>query len=203
MNHHAYLLIGNREDAEDHIKKFLSEEGISLIQNPDYQEFDGDSFTIGEARILRDRVQSKSLGEKKMFVIYSNRLTLEAQNALLKTFEEPTENTHFFLVQAFSGNMIPTLLSRLQVIDLGSRAIKDKDVEKFLGFSPKERLDFVKKFVDKEKLLGSFLDSLLIFLKDRNKNCDEVEKVFRIRRFADDTSASPRLILEHLALNLK
>ena len=66
---------------------------------------------------MKDRQQKKSLdGGKKIFVISTNSITREAQNSLLKIFEEPTEGTHFFLILSSSRILIPTLKSRLHVI---------------------------------------------------------------------------------------
>jgi hypothetical protein len=70
-----------------------------------------------------------------------------------------------------------------------------------LSGSVKERLVFVKKFIDAEKNLSRFLDELLLELKKKG-NKEELGQVYRLRLSSDDRGASPRLILEHLAIVL-
>jgi DNA polymerase III delta prime subunit len=128
-------------------------------------------------------------------------MTMQAQNALLKTLEEPGEGNHFFLVAPYEDILLPTLRSRMQVYK--REAERDTaSPQKFLALSPVKRLDFTKKFKDDERDLGSFLDSLLTHLKGSRRDND-VRKVFELRRYADDTSSDSRLILEHLSLVLE
>ena len=201
--HHAYLLEGDTNTGVTFVFDLLEKLGIQKTQNPDIFIYANDSFTIDEARQLADQAQGKAFGLKKIFIISSPKFSLQSQNALLKTFEEPFANTHFFIVLSSRELLIPTLLSRLEILRIGAGEEKSPDVLKFLDMSIKDRINFVKKFVDNEKPLSPFLDSLLLALKYKNLDNDELEKVFNVRKFADDPSKMSRLILEHLALVLK
>ena len=201
--HHAYLLEGDTNTGVTFVFDLLLKLGISKTQNPDIHIYENDSFTIDEARLLADQAQGKAFGLKKIFIISSPKFSLESQNALLKTFEEPFENTHFFIVLSSRELLIPTLLSRLEILRVGAGEEKNAEVLKFLDMSIKDRINFVKKFVDNEKPLSPFLDSLLLVLKEKKLGNDELEKVFNVRKFADDPSKMSRLILEHLTLVLK
>lgn len=56
-------------------------------------------------------------GKSKVFVIReADRMTTQAQNALLKTLEEPPPNTFIILLVAYTDRLLPTTLSRCQVI---------------------------------------------------------------------------------------
>ena len=201
--HHAYLFEGDTEIGQTYLEELLLRIGIDRAQNPDYFVFENEAFTVGEARILTERAQGKAFGSKKIFVIKSPRYTPESQNALLKTLEEPTENTHFFLLLSERDLLLPTLLSRLEVVRMHGESKKQKDAETFLDLTPLERITFSKKFVDKEKQLAPFLDALMELLKTKGAGLEEIEKVFIQRKFADDPAVMPRLILEHLAVVLK
>ena len=201
--HHAYLFEGDIEIGQTYLEDLLLRLGIDRAQNPDYFVFENEAFTVGEARTLTERAQGRAFGSKKIFVIKSPRYTPESQNALLKTLEEPTENTHFFLLLSERGLLLPTLLSRLEVVRMNGSEKKQKDAEAFLDLQPQERIKFAKKFIDKEKPLAPFLDGLVSLLKTRGASHEEIEKVFNQRKFADDPSVMPRLILEHLAVVLK
>ncbi len=67
----------------------------------------------------RDVYRSSNQGGRKVFVIYeADRLNAAAANALLKTLEEPTENSSIFLVTVRPYDLLPTLRSRCWWISL-------------------------------------------------------------------------------------
>src|SRR3990167_9480903 len=96
--HHANLLVGTLEEAEFYLRSLCGGLGIELPNNPDFFTLKAETFGIDEARELRVWSTRKAVTSSKIFLILPARLTLEAQNALLKTFEEPFSNTYFFLV---------------------------------------------------------------------------------------------------------
>ena len=75
----------------------------------------------------------------------------------MKTLEEPNEKNHFFIIVSSVENVMPTLRSRLTVIDLrlGSSASKsDLEAElpsEFLKSLPNKRLEMIKKYLRKMK----------------------------------------------------
>jgi hypothetical protein len=77
-----------------------------------------------------------------------------------------------------------------------------RDAEAFYILPVKQRLDFAREFADKEKDLPSFLDNMQELLRIKKKDFASLRKIYNLRRFANDTSAAPRLMLEHLALVL-
>ena len=200
--HHAYLVVGDSERAEEDLHQVFKAQGLVLRGSPDFFVFKDETFGIDEARKRSEKAIRRAFGERKVFLIAPEKITLEAQNALLKTFEEPIADTHFFLVVRDQHVIVPTLLSRLQVVRLDESSSDLKEGEKFLKLGVKERLNFVKKFVDDEKNLSKFLDELLIILRDNKENLEQIKKVYEARLVSDDRGTSARLILEHLALVL-
>lgn len=198
-NHHAYLVISAWQK-EALMNELLSALGVEADNNPDLVIHEG-AFGIDEARALTLRVGSKPFGDKRVLLIDARDMTLQAQNALLKTLEEPGEGNHFFLVAPYEDVLLPTLRSRMQVYRRESTD-DSSFPDKFLKLTPVKRLDFAKKFKDDERDLGAFLDALMTHLKEAGRD-EDVKKVFELRRYADDTSADSRLILEHLALVLE
>jgi DNA polymerase III delta prime subunit len=196
--HHAYLLLGSREAAEAVLQAFFEENGISLKGSPDYFVFKDETLGIDEARKLSEQAIRRAFVKKKIFFLAPDKITLEAQNALLKTFEEPIEDTHFFLVLREENQALPTLRSRVQIIRLDENQ-KSGEAKKFLALPLKDRLTYVKKFVDAEKSLSAFLDELLFELRQTGSQLSALEKVYKVRLVSDDRAASPRLILEHLS----
>lgn len=200
--HHAYLLVGERSEAEKFVHSFWKDWGMNLKSSPDFFVWNEDLFGIKEARELSTQSSRKAFGEKKVFFVSPERVSLEAQNALLKTFEDPIENTHFFLTVRGEDLIIPTLRSRMQMIHLEVEEEKGEEAQKFLSFTYKERLAFARKFADAEKNLSIFLDELLRYLRKVKSSTEALRVVYDLRRYSDDRSASSRLILEHLALAL-
>jgi len=103
-----------------------------------------DNLGIDEARFLVKESSKTSLGSNlHQFVIVTQGLTHEAQNALLKLFEEPPKNTVFYLVVPHESILIPTLRSRLIMMDGESH--ESGIASRFLTESIKDRLDTVAK----------------------------------------------------------
>lgn len=198
--HHAYLLIGDTASAEEFLNSFLSERGVEVKASPDYFVWKEPLFGIDEARMLSVAAARRAFGERKIFFIAPQKLTLEAQNALLKTFEDPIDNTHFFLASREEELIIPTLRSRVEILKVGGIE-EGSEIKKFLSLAIKDRMAYVKKFVDAEKNISVFLDNLMLFLR-REEKFDDLKKVHEARKFSADRSASSRLILEHLSLVL-
>lgn len=205
--HHANLLIASGEEAKVYLRQFCDGLGITLANNPDFFVFKTEIFGIDEARELRLLAVRKSLttttGGKKIFLITPTVLTPEAQNALLKTFEDPFPDTIFFVAVREEGLILPTLRSRMQTIRV-PKGIKfqSREAEEFLSLSLKDRLIFAKDFADEEKNLPIFLDNLLLLLKKKDGTKKSIESVYNFNRLVSNKTHAPRLIIEHLSLVL-
>src|SRR3989344_7787287 len=112
-SHHAYLIEGSRDEIVPEICEFLESTGMKISGNPDFYHIALDSFKIDDARNLKSLVNEKSVTPgTKAFIISANQLLLEAQNTLLKMFEEPTPDTVFFLIVPDADALLKTLVSR-------------------------------------------------------------------------------------------
>ncbi len=147
--HHAYLIEGACDEIVSEIIRFCESINIKTSSNPDFVNISIDNFKIDEAFDLRAMSTNKgfSVG-KKIFVICVNSFSLDAQNVLLKMFEEPIENTHFFLIVPDVNSLLKTLVSRFYLIsarqDLAEEA---KKAEKFIAMPLKDRIDFIKELL--------------------------------------------------------
>lgn len=205
MQHHAYLLLGEREEVGSHIENLFSDAGINVLGNPDVFILERDVFAVDDARELGERAVEKAFGEKKIFVVHAQKFTPEAQNALLKTLEDPVANTHFIISAREAQMFLPTLLSRMHAIRVGGESGEGNEAKRFLKKSLKQRIDFAKRFADEKDergagALAEFLDSLLLLLRAEKASLETQKKIMTLRTYARDSAAMPRLILEHLAL---
>jgi len=223
--HHAYLLIGEEEHGEDFLNHFSHASGIKLSGNPDFFIHKGGILGIDDAREITRLASQKPFGEKKIFFLSPSRISLEAENALLKTFEDPYPDTHFFLLMRDGELLEPTLLSRMMILDLRNYGVRSKEegvrgepfasaqdkkgvreerlmARDFLSMSIKDRLAFAKKFADLEFNLSIFLDELMLILRKEDACSPNLSKVYEARKVSDDRSVATRLIVEHLSLVL-
>jgi len=160
--HHAYLIEGEKSFVLLEIYSILEDLNIKIKGNPDLSYFEYDSFKIDDARKLKtltsDKGFSEGIDSKKIFIISANSFLLEAQNSLLKVFEEPISNTHFFIITPSHQSFIPTLLSRFYLIkdehsadgSLNQKENTD-NAKSFIDSSFSSRIDFLKKLLAVDK----------------------------------------------------
>ena len=211
--HHAYVIDGYHDEIApvllSSIEKHL---GITAKGNPDFTITRHDSFSIDEARSLQD-VQTRAAwgGEYKIFIISALSFPHEAQNALLKTFEEPTAGTHFFIIVPRAEMLLPTLRSRVLVIEaLNARGDDESKIlaEKLLGATLENRFALVKKLVEKKdrELFRRILDHVEQILHARMKgkglemSAVIFEEIHKAKTYLATRGTSPKMILEHVMM---
>jgi len=81
---------------------------------------DGDRLKIGQMRELQRELALSPVEARSRVAILDGveRATLEAMNALLKTLEEPASNVVLILIAPETELLLPTIVSRCQVIAL-------------------------------------------------------------------------------------
>lgn len=145
MAHHAYFLTGSLEAGIAQATQFAESLGVS--SGPDLITLSYTNLSIDDARALVGvEAQSPVEGDQKVLILSATRFFYEAQNALLKLFEEPSPGTTLILVVPSEGMLLPTLRSRLLRLPVASTATPVADA--FLKLSKEER----------EKYLGRILD---------------------------------------------
>jgi len=211
LSHHAYCLEGNTDSIKEELFKVLEKEGdFKTKGNPDLWLGEFDKFGIDDARAINDFQNKKALGgKKKIITITANSLTREAQNSLLKTFEEPTPNTHFFIIIRTAEMLLPTLKSRLVIQKIAGLESDDTLAKNFLESPKNKRLEMVKEIAENKDRLEAIrlLDQLEnIFYKKIKINKIEKEEenliktIYKFKGYLNDRSPSIKIILEHVAL---
>lgn len=134
---HSYLFIGT----EGIGKKLIAKEFAKMLlclddnkycnkcksciefnseNNPDFSiiEPDGNSIKIEQIRELQRKVTEKPIiANKKVYIINdSDKMTIEAQNCLLKTLEEPPEFVTIILIGANENSFLSTIKSRCMIL---------------------------------------------------------------------------------------
>jgi hypothetical protein len=207
--HHAYFLVGDGEVILPKLNSFLEKNvGVKITGNPDFWSAKLDTLTIEEARNLAEASERKDFsGSKKIFIIQTDFITLEAQNSLLKVFEEPTFGTHFFIISP-QDILLPTLRSRVVTI------VESPDLEQsesVLKLKMKERLAKIKEITDaisdeestKQEAI-SFLNKIEmdLYKKGAGEKSKELKICEATRAALLDRGAPVKIILENLMLNI-
>jgi len=137
---------------------------------------------INEARGIKSFLQTKPLKMRGKVVIIRNAetLTLQAQNALLKTLEEPPANSKIIIETRNENRLLPTIISRCKRVNLGNKNLVDENspehneqVKLFVELLEEgrgQRLDFIEK--NKQKIASkeyamNLLDIWVSVLRDR------------------------------------
>ncbi len=207
--HHAYFLVGEKENTFNEVKDFLEKSlGINTSSNPDFWVGDFENLSIDEARMISEGSERKDFsGNKKIFIIKTDFIGEEAQNSLLKVFEEPTEGTHFFIISP-QDILLPTLRSRMQVLFLNTEEGKSLGI---LKKTYKERLEMVKDITsaisDEEGTKQDAIEFLNrveseLYQKGVEKHSSELLLCNFTRQCLYDRGAPVKMILENLVLSI-
>ena len=219
--HHAYLLEGKKELIFPKLLDFLKQElSFETETNPDFYLREMDTFGVGDSQELKDFQNKKALvSSKQILVVQTSFITHEAQNSLLKVFEEPSQDTHIFLIVPSAENFLATLKSRFQIIKIKEDESGEKElVGEFLKSNIAQRFILIKKFLPKKlkekadkvgaiNFLNELEKELYLDFKKRDKvlvsdkeYTDIFKQIGQCRSYLNDRSPSVKMLLEHTAL---
>lgn len=117
-----------------------------------------------------------SFNEKTLIVIKDiHTATEEALNAFLKNLEEPQENIYFALTTPSISLVLPTIVSRCQIVKIQST--QSPVHSDFLNMNTVQRLDFVGKIKDRSEAIN-FVENLMYYLHEKRdlKNMELILK---------------------------
>ncbi len=226
---HVYLVAGGREKVAA-VSDFLKKAGIEMDLNPDVYVREYLSFGIDDARELRERACLRAIthrqtntramaGARRVFIIVTPSMTSDAQNALLKTLEEPPAGAVFFFVVASPETLLSTLRSRSHILSLPTGAMPRPglgietvglDVKKFLTAALAKRIDMVKQLYVREDDEERDVRGAVAFLSELERTLsakvnDEkvregIRAIYLAQKHLMDKGSLLKPLLEQLAL---
>ena len=122
MISHAYMFEGPSGVGKNTLARELSRillEMENLFNSPDYIEIkpDGNSIKIAQVRNMQSDILVKPYKSYKIYVFdEALKMTVEAQNALLKTLEEPPKYAIIILITNNKESLLDTIKSRCEII---------------------------------------------------------------------------------------
>jgi DNA polymerase III delta prime subunit len=216
MRHHAYVICGeSQKGISVALKKIEKDFGAKVAQNPDVIVLTYGLLPVDEVRrIISLANQAPITGKKKALVISASRVYHEAQNALLKLFEEPPAGTVLFLIIPSLGQLLPTLRSRVVFLENGEKkGILPKITEEFIKGTREKRSALIKRLTtagDEEERRENREEALALLNGLEQVACQKrdlalapfLEDIATFRGYLYDRSAPVKQMLEHLALTL-
>lgn len=140
------------------------------------------SIGIDEIRRMRADLQIRPYANAhKIYIVPdAEKLTVQAQNALLKTLEEPPEYAVILLIANGVSTFLPTILSRCVVLQ--TRAVEETQIADFLqkekGMSP-EQAKVLARFSGGNPGQALLLVDDRDFLELRDKTVDFMTRIAR------------------------
>lgn len=200
--HHAYML-EDSVDVFDSLRSLLCETHADAEMH--VREFE--SLGVDDSRELVRLAGMRSVGTQ-LFLYRVHSCTREAQNALLKLFEEPPARTHFFLCVARPHDILPTLRSRVWTLVSGSSDEGKEDrIDEFMHASPAQRIALLEPIVKNKDILAA--QRLLMGVETqlhthgmRGPNTAALKHIIDVRRVLNDKGVSLKVLLESIALTL-
>ncbi|MEA2113122.1 MAG: hypothetical protein U9P63_00470 [Patescibacteria group bacterium] len=217
---HAYLFsgpahLGKKTIAFDFIKMLTGIEAGQavhpdvLIVEPEITEKNGikkeSEISIVQIREVQHRMNlfAYQAPYKIAVIDRADKMTAEAGNCLLKTLEEPSGNAILILITSNFQSLLPTIISRCQLVNF--LPVARKEIEKKLGYlysgadikkvmglangrpglaleylNKPELLDKQNKTIsDLEKLLNSNLNARYCYAEKIAKNTPEARRILR------------------------
>jgi len=197
--HHAYLI-------EDSADEFLKIQKKLKEAHPEAEVYvrEFESLSIDDSRELTHIAGMRSLGTQ-LLICRAQSCTREAQNALLKLFEEPPSRTHFFICVPNVENMLPTLRSRMWMVSAFATQRIDTAGKQFLKATPRDRIAFIEPIVKEKDVAAASallkdIETQLYITKQHITHPNSLQHIIDVRRVLHDKGASLKILLESVAL---
>lgn len=217
---HSILVWGATAEARLQKALKLAEDflGHTTINHPDFILVEAQkSIQISQIRQLQQRLQLKPYsGKVKVALINeADLLTLPAQHSLLKTLEEPPENSIIILTAQTKEFLLTTIISRCFLVSLSEKtpvldeetAVQQQEItQKILSSTPGERILLAEKYVYNKDQAVDFCSGQLFFWRSRLREKKSLQAVQAIRliqaslRFLK-ANVNPRLVVANLLIS--
>ncbi len=189
---------------------------VTSLQNfdensPDFYLLDQKTaIGIDQIRDIQHYVQFKPLKDEYKIIVIENAdlLTHEAQNAFLKTLEEPPDHVLIILSTARRNQLLPTVISRCRQITLSRKepmVFDRKEFEEYLPIilngSIGEKFMLAEKMGKDRETVMDFLEKLSL-IAGENLTINMINlcrNIMRTRKYIE-ANVNPRFALENFFL---
>lgn len=207
---HAFLITGGTKDTR--LAEIQKKQTAQHIAPFDVITITHEEHSIGIAQIRQFQhtlMFTPYHSKQKMGVIQdAETLTVEAQNALLKTLEEPPARTIIFLEAENPDALLPTILSRCQIFRLkGNPDVPTTDVLSAFTGSVGKRIQFVDEIAKTRDEAKMWVDQTIVSVRAVMLHDVSINHAVLLRRLLTARShlsanVNPKLVLDAVVLSL-
>ncbi len=211
------VLGGSVESRKEYISNELTKRDIHPA-NHIVPPADIPSIGIAQVRQLIQQVMLRPMtGNTKALIIDTTTLTDEAQQALLKTLEEPPLDTVIYLSSASETNLLPTIISRCAVITLQMQdpivqSHQHEFWQSLFKLPPLKRLASIPDLGKEREEYRTFIQESILFLRSQLLQLDDtffsapflltaIKQGLRAAA-AIDHNCNPKLTLDYWIISL-
>ena len=144
---HSFLVVGkDNKEKEDNVDKIISQKKL--------KKYDFEVAKIKDLSPLRSFLKLQANTPSAIVIPDIDKATTETANALLKILEEPQKNINFVLTAESIHQVLPTILSRCQIITLTRQVDIENETEEvvnqFLDSSVSKKLQKIGEIKTRE-----------------------------------------------------
>lgn len=223
----------NQKKRREYIQKYCQDLSINplditTIQKDTAVKQNINTIGIEEIKNMQKKIFFKPIKSPTKAVILEDAqlLTTQAQNALLKILEEPPNHTIIILSSNSKEPLLPTIISRCQIIDLKDeiQKLSDQETEELTLFIENlTKMPISEKFKkaevigkEKEKALV-WIEKIIVTLREQmlqkysketlntfytHNTLDTLKKFQKAHTLLKITNVNPRFILETTLLSI-
>jgi DNA polymerase III delta prime subunit len=217
VNFISLLLIGEEKQTAKKLASIAKDvlDTTNWSKHPDFINIDTElnkSIGIEKVKDFKTQIYNKPFSAKaKIGVIFeAEKLTIQAQNAILKILEEPPNNTFIILLTENEDKLLKTIQSRCSKTYLKNNPkeeygsyiekILTNDLNRFLLI---DKILIEKNITKRNEKITKLIKDIYAYLKNRNsKDPKTYELIFYAQKFLK-TNVNQKLLLENLLLNIK
>lgn len=191
---------------------------LTITNSPDLNVLSSEEQNIGidEIRPLLEWLPLKPFNNnvKLALILGAEKLTIEAQNILLKSLEEPPADTQICLVTNSLHAMLPTITSRCIITDISTDKKQDAAAttqlaQEFLAGSYIDRLEFIKQkilanntgIVHQQRIIADIIRQLIKKEQEKVISLDTIE-LCKLAYIGLSRNANQKLTWETLAITI-
>lgn len=196
--HHANVIIGSHAWG---ITRVPTDDRIECL---DTSIIISDRLSIADVRTLIDTATLRPLERTyRTFIISTTQILTDAQNALLKLFEEPNRNTVFYVIIPREDILLPTLRSRMHILAREEVHTTNTNFDIFLQKGYSERLDMIaQKLKDEDsKWIVDIIQGLSLYAHTSH-DTELMHDVLMVESNIYANGSAKKMLLEHTALTL-
>ncbi len=170
----------------------------------------GETIKVKEIKEFMNYTNSKPPFRFQIFFIENiSRLNIASSNSLLKIFEEPWTQNIIFTSNSWENNILDTIISRVQIIQINTNDIKKEDqfylslIKSYTNKESDELLNyFFKNKLEKIDYIN-FLENLIIYAKKNLVLIDFLEEILEDLNWIKQNNLNAKYIIDKWLLKIK